>query len=52
MVCKALGHANAHITPVTCHTEAAARAGDALARLLAQCGEKMETSAPETATVA
>jgi integrase len=48
-VSKALGHANVHITLVT-YTHAIPKerhgAGDALARLMAQSGNKMETSLP------
>jgi len=54
-VSKALGHANVHITLVTyAHAIPKQRhgAGDAFARLLAQSGNKMETSTPETASVA
>jgi integrase len=54
-VSKALGHANVHITLVTyAHAIPKERhgAGDAFARLLAQSGNKMETSIPETASVA
>jgi integrase len=54
-VSKALGHANVHITLVTyAHSIPKERqgAGDALARLLAQGGNKMETSTPETVSVA
>jgi integrase len=54
-VSKALGHANVHITLVTyAHAIPKERheAGDALARLMAQSGNKMETSEPTAATVA
>jgi integrase len=54
-VSKALGHANVHITLLTyAHAipKERQRAGDALARLLAQSGNKMETLTPETASVA
>ena len=54
-VSKALGHANVHITLVTyAHAIPKQRhgAGDALAHLMAQSGNKMETSSPETASVA
>jgi hypothetical protein len=49
-VIKALGHANVHITLVTyAHAIPKDRngAGNALARLMAQSGNKMETSVPE-----
>jgi hypothetical protein len=49
-VSKALGHANVHIT-LTTYAHAIPRerqgAGDALARLMGQSGNKMETLAPE-----
>ena len=54
-VSKALGHANAHITLVTyAHSIPRERqgAGDAFGRLMAQSGNKMETSTPEMASVA
>jgi len=54
-VSKALGHANVHITLVTyAHAIPKERhgAGDALARLLAQSGNKMETSGSETVSAA
>jgi integrase len=54
-VSKALGHANVHITLVTyAHAIPKQRhgAGDALARLLARDGNKMETSMSETGTAA
>jgi hypothetical protein len=54
-VSKALGHANVRITLVTyAHVIPKERhgVGDALARLLAQSGNKMETLTPETASVA
>jgi integrase len=54
-VSKALGHANVHITLVTyAHAIPKERhgAGDALARLMAQSGNKMETSSPETVSAA
>jgi integrase len=56
-VSKALGHANVHITLVTyAHAHAIPKqrhgAGDALARLMAQSGNKMETSDPGVASVA
>jgi integrase len=54
-VSKALGHANPHITfTVYAHSIPKERhgAGDALARLMAQSGNKVETSTPETASVA
>jgi integrase len=54
-VSKALGHANVHITLTTyAHAIPKARhgAGDALARLMAQDGNKMETLDPAAATVA
>lgn len=54
-VSKALGHANVHITLTTyAHAIPKERhgAGDALARLMAQDGNKMETSGPAAATVA
>lgn len=54
-VSKALGHANVHITLVTyAHPIPKERhgAGDALARLLAQSGNKMETSGSETVSAA
>jgi integrase len=54
-VSKALGHANVHITLVT-YAYAIPKqrhgAGDALARLMAQSGNKMETSDPGVASVA
>ena len=54
-VSKALGHANVHIT-LTTYANAIPKerngAGDALARLMAQDGNKMETSVPAPATVA
>ncbi len=52
---KALGHANVHITLVTyAHAIPKQRhgAGDGLARLLAQSGNKMETSVAETGSAA
>ena len=49
-VSKALGHANVHIT-LTTYAHAIPRerqgAGDALARLMGQSGNKMETWTPE-----
>ena len=54
-VSKALGHANVHITLVTyAHAIPKQRrgAGDALARLIAQIGNKMETSVAETGSAA
>ena len=54
-VSKALGHANVHITLVTyAHAIPKQRhgAGDALARLMAQSGNKMETSVAETGSAA
>ena len=54
-VSKALGHSDPHITfTVYAHVIPKERhgAGDALARLMAQSGNKMETSAPEAASVA
>jgi integrase len=54
-VSKALGHANPHITfTVYAHAIPKERhgAGDVLARLMAQSGNKMETSTSETASVA
>lgn len=54
-VSKALGHANPHITfTVYAHAIPKERhgAGDALARLMAHSGNKVETSTPETASVA
>jgi hypothetical protein len=49
-VSKALGHANVHIT-LTTYAHAIPRerqgAGDALARLMGQSGNKMETLPPE-----
>ena len=50
-VSKALGHANVHIT-LTTYAHAIPRvrqgAGDALARLMGQSGNKMETLTPKT----
>ncbi len=54
-VSKALGHANVHITLVTyAHAIPKQRhgAGDALARLMAQSGNKMETSGAEAGSAA
>jgi len=54
-VSNALGHANVHITLVTyAHAIPKERHGaaDALARLMAQSGNKMETSGSEAASVA
>jgi len=54
-VSKALGHANVHITLVTyAHAIPKERhgAGDALARLMAQVRDKMETASPETVSAA
>jgi integrase len=54
-VSKALGHANAHITfTVYAHAIPQERHGvaDALASLMAQSGNKMETSVPETGSAA
>jgi integrase len=54
-VSKALGHANVHITLVTyAHAIPKQRhgAGDALARLMAQSGNKMETSVAGAASAA
>jgi integrase len=54
-VSKALGHANVHITLTTyAHTIPKERqgAGDAMARLMAQSGNKMETSGSEKVSVA
>ena len=54
-VLKTLGHSNPPITfTVYAHAIPKERhgAGDALARLRAQSGNKMETSAPEAASVA
>ena len=54
-VSKALGHANVHITLVT-YAHAIPRqrqgAGDAMGRLMAQVGNKMETSVPTAASAA
>ena len=54
-VSKALGHANAHIT-FTVYAYAIPQerhgVGDALARLVAQSGNKMQTSVPETGSAA
>ena len=53
-VSKALGHANVHIT-LTTYTHAIPRerqgAGDALARLMGQSGNKMETLTPKLAII-
>ena len=54
-VSKVFGHSNPHITfTVYAHAIPKERhgAGDALARLMAQSGNKMETSTPEVASVA
>jgi hypothetical protein len=50
-ISNALGHANVHVTRVTCaHAMPKHRdgAGDARARLMAQRGNKMETAVAET----
>lgn len=54
-VSKALGHANVHIT-LKCYAHAIPKqrygAGDALARLMAQSGNKMDTSGSEMVSAA